>query len=107
MKSLLVTALAAFAGVGLFASTAAPGATTVRLKDNSFSPRSATVQRSSSVTFRWAGQSPHNVTVTKGPVKFASTTKVKGTYRRKLTRKGTYSFVCTIHPGMAGKLRVK
>jgi plastocyanin len=107
MKSLLITSLAVVGGFCLVASTAAAGATTIRLKDNSFSPKSSTVSRGSTVTFRWTGRSAHNVTVTKGPVKFASSTKVKGTYRRKLTHAGSYSFVCTIHSGMAGRLRVK
>ena len=58
------------------------------------------------MTFRWAVKAPHNVKVNSGPVKFASAIKTSGTYKRKMTRKGTYKIVCTIHPGMNLTLRV-
>ena len=107
MRTSLIAGLAVVAGAGLLASTAASGATTVRVKDFSFSPASVTVNPGSTVTFRWAGRAPHNVTVTSGPVRFKSTTKTKGSYRRKLSRKGTYRFVCTVHPNMKGRVRVR
>ena len=79
---------------------------TIAVKDNVFSPKSTSVKRNTTVTFRWAGRAPHNVKVSSGPVKFASTIKTTGTYKRKMTRKGTYKIVCTIHPGMNLTLRV-
>jgi plastocyanin len=107
MKKSLVTGLACVAGGGLFASTVASGATTIRVRDNVFSPKSASVKTGSTVTFRWAGDNPHNVKVTSGPVRFTSKTQTSGTYKRKLSRKGTYRFVCTIHPGMSGKVSAR
>jgi plastocyanin len=47
------------------------------------------------------------VTVKRGPVKFRTSTKSKGTFRKKMTRRGTYRIVCTIHPGMNLTLRVR
>ena len=110
MRAPLITvgaAVAVIAGGGLLASGAASGAPTVGVEDFSFTPASTSVKRGSTVTFRWTGSAPHNVTVTSGPVKFHSPTQKKGTYKRKLTRKGTYSFKCTLHPFMKGRLRVK
>jgi len=55
----------------------------------------------------WKGKAPHNVKVTKGPVKFGSKTQVKGTFAKKLTKKGTYNIVCTIHaPNMKMTIKV-
>jgi plastocyanin len=105
-KRLLVLPLAVAAAVG--ASVLPAGAaSSISLKDNFFSPKSSTVKKGSTVTFKWTGRAPHNVTVVKGPAKFTSPTKTSGTYRRKLTRAGTYKIVCTIHPGMNLTLRVK
>jgi plastocyanin len=66
-----------------------------------------TVKKNDSVRWRWEGKHPHNVTVTSGPVKFHSSTKKTGTFTKKVTRKGTYKLVCTIHSGMKMTLKVK
>ena len=54
--------------------------------------------------WRWAdGDTPHNVT-------FAtrhSATKKSGTYVLRFTRSGTYTYHCTLHPGMDGKVVVR
>jgi plastocyanin len=47
------------------------------------------------------------VTVTRGPVKFASKTQIKGTFSRTLTKKGTYYIVCTIHKALGQKMTLK
>jgi plastocyanin len=81
----------------------------VAVKDNVFAPKKLTVARNTTVRWVWRGSNPHNVTVTKGPVKFKSKPAItKGSYSRKLTRKGTYTILCTIHaPGMKMTLTVK
>jgi plastocyanin len=106
VRKLIVPALVV-AGLGLSAGPASSAGTTVRLRDNVFSPKSRTVARNSTVTFRWAGRNAHNVVVTKGPVKFTAPARIKGSFRRKLTRKGTYTVICTLHIGMRLKLRVR
>ena len=86
------------------------GATkTVRVDDDFFSPKTATVKKGDTVRFRWVGENPHNVRVTSGPAKFNSgTPKRSGTYSRKLTRKGTYRIICDVHAStMKGTIRVK
>lgn len=56
-----------------------------------------TVKKGTTVKWKWVGDAPHNVTVSKGPVKFHSRTQSSGTFSKKLTKKGTYKIYCTIH----------
>ncbi len=98
MKKLL--ALAAVTAAG---ATAVPAlaATTVRVDDNVFSPKSVTVKKGSKLTFRWVGRAPHNV---KG-AGISIGIRKSGTKTVRAKRSGT--LVCTIHPGMTMKLRVR
>ena len=74
----------------------------------SFVPKTLTIKRGDSVRFRWTGSLPHNVTVTRGPVKFKTRTTTRGTVTRRFTRRGRYTIVCTVHlPGMRLNLRVR
>jgi len=106
MRKLLLAVLTV-AALGTSAPTAHSAGLTVRLKDNVFSPTSKTVDRNTIVTFRWAGYNAHNIKVTKGPVKFHSSTKITGIYKRKMSASGRYTIVCTLHPGMTFKLHVR
>ncbi len=56
-----------------------------------------TVTRNTRVTWRWTGDSPHDVRVSRGPVKFRSKVQTEGTYSRTMTRRGTYKIYCMIH----------
>jgi plastocyanin len=105
-KRLLVLPVTVVAALGV-AVLPAGADNSISVKDDFFSPKSTTVKKGSTVTFRWAGKAPHNVTVKKGPVKFQSSTKTSGTYKKKMTRAGLYRITCTIHPGMDLALRVK
>ena len=107
MRKLLAVPLAIGALVVLLV-VPANSATTVSVKDNFFSPKTTSISRGSTVKWTWRGSAPHNVTKTKGPgTKFRSPNKLSGTYSHKFTRRGTYTIVCTIHPGMSMKLTVK
>ena len=79
----------------------------VILKHIRFTPSTVAISRGQSVTFRFDdGSTPHNVTSV-GRLRFrSSSTKSSGSYTVRFTRAGTYSYVCTIHPGMAGKVVV-
>jgi plastocyanin len=105
-RRLLVLPVVAAAALGA-AVLPATAATSISVKDDVFSPKTRTVTKNTTVTWRWTGKAPHNVTVVKAPVKFRSTTKTSGTYKKKMTRTGTYRLTCTIHPGMDMTLRVK
>jgi plastocyanin len=99
--------LAALALLGALAVPALAATKSIALRDTFFSPKSVTVKKGTTVKWVWRGRLPHNVTVRKGPVKFHSSTKTKGSFSKKLTKRGTYRIVCTIHPGMNLTLKVK
>jgi plastocyanin len=106
MKKLIAAGAATTLAAGALAIPAFAATKTIQVKDNKFVASSITVSKGTTVKWVWKGKAPHNVTVTKGPAKFKSTTQVKGSYSKKLTKKGTYTILCTIHaPGM--KMTVK
>jgi len=76
------------------------------VRDNVFAPKTKTVKRGATVRFVWRGRAPHNVVIS-GPKRASSKVQVKGTYRYRATRRGTHRVVCTIHPGMTMRLRVR
>ena len=106
MKKILST-LAIVGVAGAFAAPSLAANKTVKVADDVFKPKTMTVSKGTTVLFRWTGDNPHNVVVTSGPAKFRSDTKVSGTYKRKLKKKGTYRIVCTIHSNMKMTLKVR
>ena len=105
MHKLLIALLAAL----LLAAPAYAATRTVRLVDNRFGPSSLSVRAGDTVVFRNAGERPHNVvTAGRPPRRFASPLLRPGqSYRRRLSRRGTYRLVCTLHAGMRMTLRVR
>jgi plastocyanin len=103
-----LASLTALAVAGAGQASSAPRTATVTLRDIDFTPGTAVVRRGGSVTFAWRdGDTPHNVTPT-GRLRFHRlATRQSGTARVRFTRRGTYRYVCTIHPGMAGKVVVR
>ena len=97
----LILLVASIAVAAAFAVPAFGASKTVLVKDNVFSPKSITVNKGTTLVFKWRGNAPHNV---KG-AGFNSAVKTSGRYTRKATRSGT--IVCTIHPGMKMKLTVR
>jgi plastocyanin len=111
-KLLVVGLLAALVAALLSAGPALSARKTVGVHDNYFVRSGAAptvkVQRHDRVVWEWEGSNPHNVTVTRGPVKFHSDTQTSGTYGKRVTRRGTYKIVCTIHRAtMRMTLRVR
>ena len=109
----LAVAGVALAAAALPHASAAPdvGASAtkrVKVGDLFFRKRSIAIKRGDRVRWVWVGRQPHDVTVTRGPRKFHSRTKRRGTYAKRLRRRGTYRYVCTVHPlDMKGKVVVK
>ena len=104
MRKLLVVVSVAAVAVTAFAVVPAQSATrAVSVKDNLFSPKSLTISKRSTVKWSWKGQALHNVTFRT----VHSPTKRSGSYSLKFNHAGTFSYRCTIHPGMTGKIRVK
>jgi plastocyanin len=76
----------------------------VTVFDNYFSPASTTVA-AGAVTWTWSGSMSHNVTFDDGN---ASPTQATGTYTRRFSVAGAYSYHCTIHgAAMSGTVSVK
>jgi plastocyanin len=109
MKSkIIATGAIAIMAAGAVAVPALSATKTVQVKDNFFAPKKLSVTAGTTVRWAWRGSAPHNVVVTKGPLKFKSKTITKGSYSRRVTRKGTYRIVCTIHaPAMRMTLTVR
>lgn len=107
MKKLIAAAAASALAAGTLAIPALAATKTISVKDNLFAPKSTTVSKGTTVKFVWRGKQPHNVKVKKGPQKFSSPVKVKGSFSKKVTKAGTYKIVCDIHPGMEMTLKVK
>ncbi len=96
-----VLPLAACGGGGSSPSSAQPGA--VQVNDNYFTPGTIEIHTGDTVTWTWTGAADHNVT---GPG-FNSVTQGKGTtYQHTFTTAGTINYVCTIHSGMKGVIKV-
>ena len=90
--------------LAVLAATAVPALAatkTVKVGDNWFVRKSGvptvTVNKGDTVRFAFVGEKPHNVTVKSGPAKFESPIKKTGTYKRKMTRTGTYRIFCELH----------
>jgi plastocyanin len=101
LAALATTALCG--ALALPAIAASPKTAKVTLKDISFKKATVKIARGGTVTWTWHdGDTPHNVT-------FAhrhSVTKKTGTYRMTFPKTGTFTYHCTIHPGMNGKVVV-
>lgn len=111
MRRAPVLLLAAVATAAFAVSATGATTRTIKLGDDYFvsdgRARSVTVKQNTRVRWNWVGDSVHNVTVKSGPVRFKSKTQTSGTYTKKVTRRGTYRIVCTIHaPGQKMTLRV-
>lgn len=108
MRKLVAAGAATALAAGALAVPVWGATTTVQVKDNKFVPKSITVRSGTTVKWVWKGKAPHNVTVTKGPKKFKSTTKTKGSFSKKINTRGTYTILCTIHaPTMKMIVKVK
>lgn len=102
MKQLLAL-LAAAAAFCAITGPALGAGKTVRVDDDRFSAKTVRVTKGSTVTWRWVGDDDHNV-AGRG---FRSPTKDSGTFRRKFSKRGSFSYRCTLHGGMTGKVVVR
>jgi plastocyanin len=94
------------------AAPAAAKTRNVKIGDDFFVRNSGvpavTVKKGTTVKWNWTGRDQHNVVVSKGPASFQSALKTKGSFRKKMKKKGTYTIICSIHaPDMRMKLKVR
>ena len=88
---------------------------TIELGDNYYAPKTVTVAKNTTVTWRWPGFEEagdvHDVKLKSGPkgVKKFHSESAASDYRfkRKLTVSGTYKIVCTLHEEMAMTVKVR
>jgi plastocyanin len=74
----------------------------IAVDDNDFDPKHAVVPAGSTVTWEWVGNAPHNVVGDD----FESDVIATGTLAHTFNEPGTYSYSCTLHPGMDGMVEV-
>jgi plastocyanin len=109
--------IAALAGAVLISAVPAQGAATktVTLGDNYFAPKTLKVKRGTRVAWRWPGFDEggdvHDVKLRSGPAgvkKFHSeAASTDYSFKRKLTKPGTYKIVCTLHEEMRMTVKVR
>ncbi len=86
----------------------AAGTRTVVVEDIDFKPSSVTVRKGSTV--RWSFRddpTEHNVRSRGRPRFTGSAVKLAGTHSVRFRRPGSYRYVCTLHPGMSGRVVVR
>jgi plastocyanin len=99
--SLVVVTAAACGGDDDGAAPTEPGV--VIVDDNVFRPKTITVAPGDTVTWRFEGNSAHNVTADD----FASELMKDGEFEHTFDEVGEYDYVCTVHAGMVGTVDVQ
>ena len=79
------------------------GGSAVAITGFAFKPATLRVKAGSTVTWRNDDAAPHTAT---GRQFSSPQLRKGGAYRRKLTKPGTYTYLCALHPGMRGKVVV-
>jgi plastocyanin len=79
------------------------GTVTIDMKNIAFNPKTVTVKVGQTVKWTNSDDAPHNVTG--GPLK-SKTFGKGGSFEFTPKKAETISYVCTVHPGMDGKLTV-
>jgi plastocyanin len=96
------------AAVARYSPAAESTAIAVVIKNYAFSPASLTVSVGDTVTWTNEDTAPHTVTVSSGPVTFASPTLQQGqTFSYTFSKTGTYSYYCAVHPDMKASVTVQ
>ena len=82
-------------------------AVSVSIQNYAFSPASLTIPVGTTVVWTNEDTAPHTVTVSDGPVKFASPNLQTGdTFTYTFTTAGTYQYYCAVHPDMKASVTV-
>jgi plastocyanin len=110
MRKLLILPILVLAALLVGVSPAAAKTRSIKVGDDYFVRSSGvptvTVKKGTTVKWNFRGNDAHNV-VGSGPASFQSPVKSSGSYKKKLTKKGRYQIICSIHSGMRMKLKVK
>jgi plastocyanin len=106
---------AALLVVGAAPAYGAASKKTVEVGDNYYAPKTLTVNRGTTVTWKWPGYDEagdvHDVKLKTGPKgvkKFQSeAASTDYSFKRKLTVAGTYKLICTLHEEMTMTIKVR
>jgi plastocyanin len=74
---------------------------TITVGNNFLSPPKKTISRGTKLKFRWAGGVRHHIVKTEGPggaIHEPATSRKGINLAHTFNKRGTYRFVCTIHP---------
>jgi plastocyanin len=108
-KLLVPIVLVATAVPAVFAGSAT-SATRVKVGDNYFVRPSGvptvTVSKGTRVRWVWTGDNLHNVKVASGPARFGSSSMTRGSYSKRMRKRGRYTIVCTVHGGRDQKMKL-
>jgi plastocyanin len=88
-------------------SQAAKKPRTVLIDQFLFKPQLLTVHVGETVEWKNAGTVPHTATSTDGKTFDSSSIASGGTWHFKAVKKGTFNYVCSLHPNMKGRLVVR
>jgi plastocyanin len=105
---LLAAAVAALPGLA-FAGDAVPAAaeaSVVEIHDMHFNPVTLTIAAGTKVTWVNEDQTPHTVT-DKGRVFHSAALDTKDSFSYTFATPGEFTYFCTLHPMMVGKIIVK
>jgi plastocyanin len=109
----LALGIAGAALVAAPASAGGPQHKTVAIADNYYLPAKLTVNRGSTITWKWPAEAGdvHDVKLKSAPAgvkKFHSQPASSDyVFKRKLTKPGLYKLVCTLHEEMRMTIRVR
>jgi len=82
------------------------GGLTVQVADDFFTPATVTGSVGQPITWVWTGSNSHNVTFADSTVG-GSPTQSSGTFQQVFGASGTYTYGCTLHPGMTGTVTIQ
>lgn len=102
MRKLVTTAAVITTTAVVVAVPAVAATKTVKATEsNRWSPSSLKVRKGDTVRFIWNTEAPHNVRKTsgKGTVKGGNPIRRVGKATFRVPAKGTYKFICDVHPG--------
>ncbi|HEY4458527.1 MAG TPA: cupredoxin family copper-binding protein [Pseudonocardiaceae bacterium] len=89
------------------AAAASSSGVQVTIQNYAFSPSTLTIPAGTTVVWTNKDTAPHTVTVSDGPVKFASPNLNTGdTFTYTFTQAGTYQYYCAVHPDMKASVTV-
>lgn len=106
--ALLLLVVVLLSAVAVTRADSAPRRTiTVKLIDSRFTPSALSLRRGDFLRFVWAGQRAHNLIGASVPRSYRAAKRRHPALTLPLKRKGTFLYLCSLHPGMTTSVRVR